>query len=561
MVFKTYKELRRVSSISRIIINLLLDLFISRLYQKKKSDKISILRLLLAEIIRLILGKQKSSINFSIQLRKTLERLGSTYVKLGQMLSLREDILPERITRELRKLQDQVPPVPFKQIKKLIESEFGKPLNIVFRSFEEKPIAAASLAQVHRAVLKDGKKVVVKLQRPRILQLTVHDTSIMRRLAFFLERIPSLKEYQPVKFVEEFTNCTMKELDFVQEGKHTDQFRENFKRQANIIFPEIYWDYTSHKIITMKYIEGIKPDDTEKIKRLGIDSKKFARIGARVVLKMLYIDGFFHADLHPGNLLIVGRSKLCILDSGMVGSFSEKARRNMFLYFYYMVIQEFSLATNYLINLTISSPNANIKGFQEELQEAIKKWSGLKFKHYPLGRLIFETMNIGARHYLYFDSNLILSSRTLLTVEAVGALLDPDLDLSKVSKPIIEKIFIKYFSPARLGKAILHSLPNYMDFLENLPQNLLNTFSMVSSGRFKVEISDRKHPIEKKQKSSSISWSILSASLILGGTLFSISEKTPGPLVETFLGLTGLPVIALFMFGFATISLIISMKK
>ena len=557
-VFRAYTEARRVLAVNRVAVDLFIDVFISRLYTQKGLTKRPLGKRFTAGLLRRVFRRERGRTKFAVQFRRALERLGPTYVKLGQILSLRDDLLPERITRELRKLQSQVPVLPYQEVKAVIEDEFNLPVHLIFKEFDKEPLAAASLAQVHMAVLKNGRRVVVKVQRPGIMGLITDDINIMRRLASTMNRMPGLKDYRPVNFVEEFADYTMRELDFTQEGKHADRFRENFKNDPHIMFPEIYWDYTSKRVLTMQYIDGVKPDDGEKLKRLGIDTKKIAKIGANAVIKMLYVDGFFHGDPHPGNMLIVGRSKICLLDLGMIGVFSESVRRNMFLYFYYMVIKEYDVATKYISNLTTKGPKANPEGFRKELAEAITRWSSANFSEYSMGHLILETMNIGARHQLYFHGDLVLSSKAVLTIEAVSNILDPDLDVGEATRPQLEEIFGTHFSPLRVGKSVLNSLPDYMDFFETLPQNLLKTMSMVTSGKLQVQLAE---PRTREKSSKPSIYPILAGATILAGSVFAISENTPGPIIDSFLGLTGLPTLALLMFAAAGVFLFKSFVK
>lgn len=549
-VFSTYNEVRRVMTVSKGMIDLALDVFIARLYRARGLRKRSFGKRLLAGFIRRILRRQKTAAGFPVQFRRTLERLGPTYVKLGQILSVREDMLPERITKELTKLQTAVPPISFYEVKQVIEDEFNRPLSSIFKEFSPEPMAAASLAQAHEAKLKKGQKVVVKVQRPGIVRLILDDINVMRRMAAILERLPGLREYRPAHFVEEFASYTMRELDFSEEGKHADEFRENFKDDPQIVFPEIYWDYTSRKVLTMEFLDGIRPDEKEKIRKRRINGKKLAAAGANAVLKMLFVDGFFHGDPHPGNMLLIGRSKIGLIDLGMIGRFSPETRHNMFLYFYFMVIKEYEHATRYLVNLTEPGPQADIRGFREELAEAIKDWSGANFKEYSLGRLIFETMNIGARHQLYFHGDLVLSSKAIITIEAVGAILDPEMDISEVSRPMMQQIFIDQFSPGRVGRALLNAIPDYMDFMEQLPRNILNVYSMISSGKLHINVDEPSLDEERTESGRSVH-SVLAASSLLGGTFFALSTNPPGPIISSIPALAGMPVIGATLFALA----------
>jgi ubiquinone biosynthesis protein len=283
----------------------------------------------------------------------------------------------------------------------------------------------------------------------------------------------------------------MKELDFTQEGKHADIFRENFKDDSDVILPKIYWEYTTKKVLTLEFIEGVKPDDTEKLKKLGINGPRVAALGARVVIKQLFVDGFFHGDPHPGNIFIVGTEKFCMIDLGMIGQFTQKTMNAMFLYYYYLIIRDYETASKYMVGLTETTPHSDIAGFRAEIEEIGKRWIGAGFKNYSLGKLILNSMNMGARYKLYFNKDIMLAIKAIVTIEAVGYILDPKMDLARVSLPMMSEIFIGRISPARMAKPILRALPDYLDFIEQAPATLLKTLGMVSSGKFQIEMVEK----------------------------------------------------------------------
>ncbi|HMV35227.1 MAG TPA: AarF/UbiB family protein [Turneriella sp.] len=523
MNLKTYAEIRRLLTVSSIIVQFALDLLVSYLYRPRGLRKRSFSRRMLAVAIRLLLRRPAGIIRFPVRLRQTIERLGPTYVKLGQILSLREDLLPRRITYELRNLQTKVPPITYEEAKKVIEGEFNVPLRHIFKEFAPKPVGAASLAQAHIAYLRNGQKVVVKVQRPGIIPVMTNDLRLMKRLAWILQQIPYIQDFQPQKLIQEFSDYTMKELDFTQEGKHADIFRENFKDNDDVILPKVYWEYTTRKVLTLEFIEGVKPDDSEKLKKLGINGPKVAALGARVVIKQLFIDGFFHGDPHPGNLFIVGSEKFCMIDLGMIGQFSQKTMNAMFLYYYYLIIRDYETASKYMVGLTETTAHSDIAGFRAEIEEIGKRWIGAGFKNYSLGKLILNSMNMGARYKLYFNTDIMLAIKAIVTIEAVGFILDPKMDLAKVSLPIMSEIFVGRISPMRMTKPILRALPDYLDFLEQAPATLLKTLGMVSTGKFQIEMVEK----TEKQLPPEPAWKLWIPFVALGLGIFTLSADNP----------------------------------
>ncbi|HRP68808.1 MAG TPA: AarF/UbiB family protein [Turneriella sp.] len=506
-----------------IIIQFALDIFVSSLYRPRGLRKRSFSRRFFAVFFRLILRRPAGMVRFPVRLRQTIEKLGPTYVKLGQILSLREDLLPRRITYELRNLQTKVQPITYEEAKMVVEQEFNVPLRHIFKEFAPKPVGAASLAQAHIAYLRNGQKVVVKVQRPGIVPIMTNDLRIMQRLAWVLQQIPYIRDFQPRKLIQEFSDYTMKELDFNQEGKHADIFRENFKDQDDVILPKIYWEYTTKKVLTLEFIEGIKPDDSEKLKKLGIDGPHVAALGARVVIKQLFIDGFFHGDPHPGNLFIVGRDRFCMIDLGMIGQFTPQTMNAMFLFYYYLIIHDFETASKYMVSLTETIPASDIPGFRLEVEEIGKRWIGAGFKNYSLGKLILNSMNMGAKYKLYFNKDIMLAVKAIVTIEAVGYILDPNMNLAKVSLPMMTEIFLSRISPMRMAKPMLRALPDYLDFLERAPDTLLRTMGMFSSGKFQVEMIEKK----LKKKPQDPVWKLWIPFASLATALLLLSADNP----------------------------------
>lgn len=546
-----FVEFRRAMQVWRALYDFSLYNYIAKLYKPHGLRKRPLSKKIFASLIRRLFHHEIPRQRTAVRLRETLEQLGPTYVKLGQILSLRDDMLPFEITRELRKLQKKVPPFSFEKVKRTIEADFDLPLNQIFKSFEKEPIASASLAQAHVAYLHDGSKVAVKVQRPGILKLILQDLNILRRLGNILEVLPISRDYRPKNLIKEFSEYTIRELDFIQEGKHADIFRENFADEPKLIVPEIYWNLTSRRVLTMQFIDGVEPDDHNKMKQLGINGKALAQLGTKFVIKMLYVDGFFHGDPHPGNLLVVDKDKFALLDMGMIGVFSKKTMRYLFLYYYFLVLGEYDTAVKHLLKLCTPSRSSDIKGFKREITQMARDWQGADFMNFSLGKFILQSMNNGAKYKLYFNSDLMLGMKAVITIEAVGHILYPKMNLAEVSEPIMTEVFLKMFSPEEIIKPMMNVLPDYIEAIMKMPEELLKTAQLISKGEFKIELDedydDEEPGLRKYALQVAVVFLGLGAYLSLSDNHFEAAFTEELPLIW------GMPVLALMSFCSATL--------
>ena len=553
MIFKNFfDELRRTLVIWKTVTNLIFDIVIDKLLPKENLDvnQKRLLKRTLGYILKIIINlvrTEKSTGTFAEQFRQTLERLGPTYVKLGQILSLRHDILPESIISELKKLHNQVPPFAFIQVKQIIEGEFKKPLHTIFQSINQEPLATGSLAQAHIAFLKNGQRVILKVQRPGIKDIIENDIKVIKRFTSFLDKLPIFKQYHLYNFIERFEEFTVQELNFLNEAKNAETFTNNFKKRPRVIFPKIYWKYSSAKVLTMEFIEGIKPDDLEALKLAGIDAKAIAVAGAKAIVQMLFEDGFFHGDPHPGNMMIAGTNTIVFLDLGITGQFSKKTRESLFLYFFFLVTKDFDYAVKYLLVLSHTGPNANVEKFASQFKTMISQITSFKLQDASFGKLTMKIMKMAADHDIHFSNDLVLSTKALVTIESVANILDPDIDLAELTKPFLQEVFARQFSPEEVFKTVAQTLPEYLIYAKNLPKTILNSLNLLSSGKLQVEVPKQELKQIQNKSSNNVT---LSAALFICASMFSISEKSFGPIIKIG-AIENLPAIAVIFFGFA----------
>lgn len=438
-----------------------------------------------------------------VRFRRSFERLGATFVKLGQILSTRPDLLPPQYIKEFSKLQDEVAPLASGAAEKVIEKELGRPVRKIFRSFESKPLAAASLAQVHRAVLTDGSKVVVKVLRPGIATTVRNDIHILVYLAYLLEHhVPASRRFRPGRIVREFADWTMRELDFELEAANICRFAENFAADLGIVIPSVHWDYTTKSVLTMEYVDGIKIKDEAALKRAGVDKRELARIGLRFGFQQLFTDGFFHGDPHPGNMVAIPPAKsrkrdadadlpglrLGLYDFGIVGSISEKTRFELISCFLSFVNKDIDSYIKHIIDLAESVEGADLEGFAAETRTTL---TGVLFKPLEkkmLGATFYNVLISGARHGVNFSHELLLVGKSFVTIENVGLGLYPDIDLEGEIRPYLDKAFRQELSPKKIARDAQATAFDTFYLLKHLPEQTRRLLDRLTSGEVGVKI-------------------------------------------------------------------------
>ncbi len=421
-------------------------------------------------------------------LREVMEELGPTFIKLGQVLSLRGDLIGEEISGELAKLQSDAPPFPFEEVRQIVKEETGSFPEGLFKSFEEAPVAAASLAQVHRAFLKDGTEVAVKIQRPGIRKIIEQDIHILSYIAGLAERfMPELSVYQPVRVVREFADWTLRELDFRIEGHNAERFRYIFKDNPFIYIPKIFWDFTTSKILTMEFSHGIKVTDIARIRKMGVDTKKLASIGVDAFFKQFFISGVFHADPHPGNFFAMPDGRLCLHDFGMIGYLDETSRRELLTCLISFVNRDIEAYTRHLLHLAITNEKSNIGSFQKDVSNILGEffYSDL---HPSMAWAFFRVINKGAENGVKFSADLALFGKALVTTESMGLRLYPEFDFNKELEPFVQKALIQHFSPRRLLNTLETELLDTLGFLKYLPERVQNFLTKMEKGEVGIKL-------------------------------------------------------------------------
>jgi len=425
-------------------------------------------RAFVAFFIRPFLDKDIRELPYPEQLRKRLEILGPTYVKLGQVLSLRKDLLPDVVTDELRNLLSDLPPVDFDKIRVVIEDDLGRPVEEIFASIDESLLGSASIAQSHRARLHSGEDVILKVVKPGIRELIYRDSTLLRTAARFLQLI--IPRYQPKNVIDEFCEYTVREVEMVLEAENAETFAANFADMPDIVFPKIYPKYSATSVLCMEFLDGLRPDDPAVRDLPLAERQAMIDLGAAAIIRMLYQDGYFHADLHPANMLVLPGPRAGFIDLGMVGHFDPELRHNMLHLFYSLVMEDFERASRYLAAVSRTGPRSDVLGFRTAVKEVARRWrTRATFEDFSLALLMLECFQLGARYRLYFPVEMVLMVKALITFEGVGYLLDPDFNVAEVSERHVGRIFRLEFSPVRLFREAVRAAPDLFDAIFKMP--------------------------------------------------------------------------------------------
>ncbi len=462
---------RRGRSTLRQVVSLLLGGYVATVEASRRRGGRGVffrMRASLAWVFRRFLDPEIADQPFPVQLRRRLEILGPTYIKLGQILSLRQDILPDSVTSELRNLLGDLPPVPFEAISEILQADLGKPVDELFAEIDPEPLGSASIAQSHWARLTAGDQVILKVVKPGIRDLLYRDATLLRTTARFLQLI--IPRYQPRRVIDEFCAYTLREVEMTLEAENAETFADNFADMPDVVFPRIYREYSADNVLCMEYLDGVRPDDPA-VRLLPLDEReRFISLGAETIIRMLYQDGFFHADLHPANLLVLPDTKVGFLDLGMVGHFDPELRHNMLELFYAMVMEDYEGAARHLAAVSQTEPRSDVPGFRRAVKEVARRWrTHARFEEFSLALLILECIQLGARYRLYFPIEMVLMVKALVTYEGVGYLLDPDFNVADVSERFVGRIFRQEYSPARLYREGLRVAPDLFDAVLKLP--------------------------------------------------------------------------------------------
>jgi ubiquinone biosynthesis protein len=487
------------------------------------------------------------AISFSLpeRLRMIFEELGPTFIKFGQILSIRRDVLPEEYVSEFEKLQDAVPPFSYAEVARLIAEEFGRNVKDVFEEFASEPLASASIAQAHLARTKTGQEVIVKVQRPQIRQMILQDLAIMEHLARLLaRRIPESRRYDPVGLVEEFRKTILLELDFRREGRNADRLRQHLRDMPGIVIPQVFWEYSAPRVLTIEYMvgQGLR----EALGRSAEDRHRIAANLYEAFLKQIFEDGFFHADPHPGNLLFLPDGRVGLLDFGIVGRVSRDRLAGLVTILLAIMEQDVEALLDECIALGLMPADLDRQTIQYEIDELLAEHLDLPLRDISLGHILETLFEMGRKHRLKVLSNLVLLGKTMMTLEAVIRALDPAFALVEEARWEVERLMRLRLSAEALLKTGWRTTRQVVHLARRLPQRLERILQYVEEGRVRVELmpGTEAHVLRQWERMwhRAIRGAMVCA-LIIGGSL--LIQAHIGPMVK------GLSVAGLLGYGLA----------
>lgn len=456
--------------------------------------------------------------------RCALEELGPAFVKLGQMLSTRPDVLPPDYIEELSNLQDRVQSLPWEVIEPVIREELGRPLSEVFEEIHTVPLAAASLAQVHLARLVTRERVVLKVQRPKILSTLKTDLEIIHDIARYVQnRTPLGRFYDLVGIADDFADTLNGELDYRIEGRNADRFRENFRDEPAIHIPAVYWTYTTKRLLVMEYIEGIKIDDIAALDQAGLDRHKVARNAARMIIQEVLLDGFFHADPHPGNFVVMENEVIGAMDFGIVGFLSHTDRVNLIRLYTAAVQTNAKGVADDLIHIGAAPPDVDRQNLTRDIARLLQRYEGLPLQEIRLQELMARIMPLAFEHRLRLPTNFWLLAKTLSMMEGIGLKLAPDFDIFEFSRPYVTRLMVQAVVPHRnWGSEIIRRGLAWSDLLDELPH----------AGRLLIDRLERREPVRLALDHESLAYldrlvTRLALSMIIAGMIVGLAWLIP----------------------------------
>ncbi len=469
------------------------------------------------------------------RIRKVLEQLGPAYIKLGQMLSTRPDLVGIEIANELQKLRDETPITPFDEMKSLMEEELDSPLDEIFTNFDETPLGSASIGQVYKAELKDtGEEVAIKVLKPNTREIIESDVKIMKFLAKRMDKyISATRTYNLPAMVSEFERSIFKEINFLEETMNLQNLSKNFRSVSYVKIPDVYLDYCSEKVITMELIHGVKVTDLIEGDYPDIDKKKIANYGLKSYFKQIMIDGFFHADPHPGNLIVTDDGKLCYIDAGMMGILNEDFKEDLAALILLLISGNTNNIITQLMYMDIVSPSQNTPELRSDIDDLMNLYYGAELRN--MDGAMEDLLNAMIKNNVVLPKDFVMIGRGIALIEDTGKKLDPNFNAATELKKLSRQIIANKYKPKRMGKVGLNYLLQMEHLAKDLPDTIRSTANKLEEGDIEVRL---KHE-EISQLTNQLSVALIISSLIIGSSLAIVGGAGPKIFEISAIGFVG----------------------
>lgn len=547
---KNFRSISRYNQIIKVLIKYGFEDLVDYIEENKEYT-------LLQKLIPKASKKQATTYSKWAKMRLVCEELGPTFVKFGQILSNRPDLVPLELTIELEKLHDNVPPMPEKVAKHIVETELNDTVENLFAWFEPKPFASASIAQVHRATLHSGKRIALKVQRSGIHEVIEEDIKAMYKIAQILERrMPSLKSFDPVGLIKNFEDSILKEIDFINESINIQRFNNNLKNDTSLSqfaeAPKVYPSLTTTKVLALQFVSGIKINQVEELISKNIDTKVIAKRLAVSYFKQIFEYGFFHADPHPGNLLVLPNNHICYLDFGMMGSMLPRDISIFGKLFISISNRDVKNIIKTLQQLSNNNAITNMRELEYDVNEFVEKYYVREINENEMSTVLLELKDIIIAHGLKVPTYFFLFARSLVTLEGVISKLDPKLEQFEIVKPYLRKNVTEKYNPLKMGKKVLNSVVEITDYMEEFPSDLKNAIRKINTGQVKVDLTHKGidpmvHTLQRITKQ--LIAAFIMVALIVGATLFIVFEINPLWNGISILGLASFALAVIIGFG------------
>lgn len=481
------------------------------------------------------------------RMRMAFEELGPTFVKLGQVLATRPDLVPPEYVEEFSHLHDRVAPLTFDVIQKILVQQFGEKFSSHFQEIIPEPLGSASIAQVHRARLTSGEDVVIKIQRPGIIKTIADDLSVLYLLAELLDKyVPETRPFSPITIVDEFFKTLELETDFIVEANNIRRFQQNFKNDNEIIIPKVYLELSTEKILVMEALKGKPLSQENSLLQEGLDTEKIIKKALQIYLKMVFIDGLFHGDLHAGNFFVYSENKIGLIDFGVVGRLNQKTQTAVASMLIALGKEDYERLAYEYVDLAPFTDRVNVDLFAKDLRELIAPYFGLTLKNVNMGRLLMSSAAVAARHGLIVPTELMMFFKSLVAIEGLGRKINPEYDFLATALEFSSEIVREQFQPSRLTDHFSQVTRETRQLLNQLPRQSSVLLKKLNSPKhaFQWNLQNMSELVRSLENSFSLlTLGIVIASLVISASIIA------QPLAQS--SLHQLPVLSLILFTFA----------